>query len=100
MIISNKQLQSVLQMNQVSGTRKNINIHEVTSVKKADVLELSSRAHELQFVREQVLKSPDIRADRIGELKKQIQEGVYQVTGSEVAHKMIGRSLVDEIIAH
>ncbi|HEX3048931.1 MAG TPA: flagellar biosynthesis anti-sigma factor FlgM [Bacillota bacterium] len=99
MIISNKQLQSVLQMNQVSETRKKINIHEVTSVKKADSLELSSRAHELQFVREQVLKSPDIRADRIGELKKQIQEGVYQVTGSEVAHKMIGRSLVDEIIA-
>ncbi|MCL6589537.1 MAG: flagellar biosynthesis anti-sigma factor FlgM [Firmicutes bacterium] len=99
MIISNKQLQSVLQMDRVSETRKKTNIHEVTSVKKTDVLELSSRAHELQFVREQVLKSPDVRADRIGELKKQIQEGAYQVSGSEVAHKMIGRSLVDEIIA-
>ncbi len=96
MIISSKQLQSILQLNQVSKTRK-IDLQDQTTVNKADSLVLSSRAQELNFVKEQVLKSPEVRAERINELKKQIQDGNYQVSSNEIALKMISRSLADEL---
>lgn len=97
MIISNKQLQSILQLNQITGTRKRSDYPDPASVNKSDSLVLSSKAQELQFVKEQVLKSPEIRAERISELKKRIQEGIYQVPSQDIALKMISRSLVDEI---
>ena len=97
MIISNKQVQSILSLNQVTGAKKKGSIANTTSVNKADTLVLSDRAQGLQFAKEQVLKSPEVRAERITELKKQIQNGTYQVSSSDIAQKMIGRSLVDEI---
>jgi negative regulator of flagellin synthesis FlgM len=98
MIISNKQVQSILSMNQVTGPKKKGNVAEpTTSTNKADSLVLSDRAQGLQFATEQVLKSPEVRAEKITELKKQIQNGTYQVSSSDIAQKMVGRSLVDEI---
>lgn len=97
MIISNKQVQSILQLDQVSAARKKAMTHETSGTRKTDSLVLSEEAHELNFVKEQVLKSPEVRTDKIGELKKQIQEGSYQVSGDEIASKMIGRSLADEL---
>jgi negative regulator of flagellin synthesis FlgM len=98
MIISNKQVQSILSMNQVSGSKKKGNaVDNSTAVNKADSLVLSDQAQGLQFATEQVLKSPEVRAEKITELKKQIQDGTYQVSSSDIAQKMVGRSLVDEI---
>lgn len=97
MIISNKQVQSILSLNQVTGAKKKGDISNTTSVNKADTLVLSDRAQGLQFAKDQVLKSPEVRAERITELKKQIQNGTYQVSSSDIAQKMVGRSLVDEI---
>jgi negative regulator of flagellin synthesis FlgM len=97
MIISSKQLQSILQLNQVSETRKKVDLQDQTAVNKADSLVLSSRAQELHFAKEQVLKSPEVRAERINEIKNQIQEGNYQISSSEIALKMISRSLADEL---
>ena len=64
---------------------------------KTDSLALSSFDRDLRIAREQVLKSPEVRADKIVELKKQIQEGNYQVPAEHIVAKMIGRCLVDEL---
>jgi negative regulator of flagellin synthesis FlgM len=97
MIISNKQVQSILQLNQITGAKKKAGTTNATSTNRADTLELSDHAQGLQFAKEQVLKSPEVRAERITELKKQVQDGTYQVSSSDIAQKMVGRSLVDEI---
>lgn len=97
MIISNKQVQNILQLERINSLKKKEPLKETTVVSKNDSLVLSGRAQELNFAKEQVLKSPAVRADKIHELKKQIEEGNYQVSGDEVAAKMIGRSLVDEL---
>ncbi|HEY8463333.1 MAG TPA: flagellar biosynthesis anti-sigma factor FlgM [Bacillota bacterium] len=65
--------------------------------KKPDRLELSRFAQELTTAKELVLKSEEIRADNINELKKQIKEGTYYKSGAEIAGKMINRCLVDEL---
>jgi negative regulator of flagellin synthesis FlgM len=98
MIISNKQIQSIQSLNQVTESKKKSNaVNKSAIANKADSLVLSNRAQGLQFATEQVLKSPEVRAERITELKKQIQDGTYQVSSSDIAQKMVGRSLVDEI---
>ncbi len=56
-------------MNQVTGVKKRPGIADIPSVNKADTLVLSDHAQGLQFAKEQVLKSPEIRAERVSELK-------------------------------
>ena len=85
MIISNKQVQSVMSMNQVTGPKKKGAVDNTAAINKADSLVLSDRAQGLQFATEQVLKSPEVRAEKITELKKQIQNGTYQVSSSDIA---------------
>jgi negative regulator of flagellin synthesis FlgM len=97
MIISNKQVQSILQLNQLTEPKKKTGTTNTSSTSKEDTLVLSDHAQGLNFAKEQVLKSPEVRAERITELKKQIQDGTYQVSSSDIAQKMVGRSLVDEI---
>lgn len=95
MIISSQQVKSILQLQALSP--KKTAYQSSYSTMRNDSLELSTHAKELRLAREQVLKSPEIRADKIGELKKQIQEGTYQVSATDIAVKMISRSLVDEL---
>ncbi len=97
MIISNKQVQSILQLNNVNEVKKKGYGVNTAPVNKSDSLVLSDHAQGLQFAKEQVLKSPEVRAEIISELKKRIQEGNYQVSGTDIAQKLISRSLVDEL---
>ena len=97
MIISNKQVQTVLQLNQCYNYAKQPVVQEKQALKRGDVLVLSNRVQELNLIKEQVLKSPDVRADKVNELKQLIHNGTYNVSGSDIAQKMIERSLVDEL---
>ena len=97
MIISNSQVQTVLKLNGLNNYQKRTQSYEKVPLNKADVLVLSNRAKELGVAKEQVLKSPDVRADRETNLKNLIQDGNYQISGTEIAQKMINRSLVDEL---
>jgi len=40
---------------------------------------------------------PDIRADKVEELKNAINSGTYEVKGSEVAGKIIKEALIDKL---
>jgi len=40
---------------------------------------------------------PDIRTDRVEELKNAINSGTYEVKGSEVAGKIIREALIDKL---
>jgi len=95
MIISNQQVQSILKL-QTTTLNKQKAADEVLK-NKQDTLELSSCAQDLKSTKEIALKSPDIRTDKINELKSNIQAGRYQISGTEIALKMIDRSLVDEL---
>lgn len=97
MIISNKQVQNILQLERINSLKKKTALKETASVGKSDSLVLSGKAQELNFAKEQVLKSPEVRADKILELKERIAQGNYQVSGNDIAAKIIGRSLVDEL---
>ncbi len=97
MLISSKQVQTVLKVNSFyNNYPRSLTASDSASMPRGDVLVLSNKVQELNLIKEQVLKSPDVRADKVSELKALIQEGKYSVSGNEIAQQMIGRSLVDE----
>lgn len=56
---------------------------------------LSGRASEVQQARQIIADLPDVRKDKVDDLKARIDDGSYQVDGERVAEKMIGESLLD-----
>jgi len=60
-----------------------------------DKVELSAESKEIKKINDVLEMTPDVRADRVAELKKQIQEDRYQVDSEAVAGKMIDQTIID-----
>jgi len=61
-----------------------------TAVDTASVKsEISPKAKEFLQAKEVAAKAPDVREDRIAELKRQIASGSYQVNAQAIADKMV-----------
>lgn len=54
-----------------------------------DKVSISKAAKELQEAQKAVQNAPDVRADRVAAIKKQIQEGTYQVPTEALADKLL-----------
>ena len=61
-------------------------------------VELSSRAKDIQRIKNAVANVPEVRAEKVSRLKRSIEEGTYNVKGEEVARKIVKESLLDEIL--
>jgi negative regulator of flagellin synthesis FlgM len=57
---------------------------------QSDKVQLSAEAKELQKAKDIVSKAPDVREEKVEELKRQIKFGTYQVTAEQVADKILG----------
>jgi len=60
-----------------------------------DKVELSAESKEIKKINDVLEMTPDVRADRVAELKKQIQEDRYHVDSEAVAEKMIDQTIID-----
>jgi negative regulator of flagellin synthesis FlgM len=56
----------------------------------SDSLEISDRSRELARARQAVDAAPDVRADRVAEIKKRIEDGTYSVSPEALARKLMG----------
>lgn len=99
MIISNQQVQSIIKNYGATGGRRVRSSEAVSAPARQDKLELSPQAQEMQAVRQKINSIPDVRKDRVDELKSQIKNGTYQVPSQDVAEKMLNRSLADGIMS-
>ena len=61
-------------------------------------VQLSTRAKDIQRVKNIINTVPDIRTEKVNQLKRSIEDGTYNVKGEKVAEKMIKESLLDEIL--
>lgn len=67
-------------------------ISKVSKVKKEkDSLAISDVAKELQIAKKAVKNTPDIRYDKVNDIKRRMKSGSYDVTAKEVADKIIDR---------
>lgn len=62
-----------------------------------DQITLSETAKQIARLMIEVSNLPDIRADKVEELKNAINAGTYEIRGSEVAGKIIKEALIDKI---
>ncbi|MBF0551494.1 MAG: flagellar biosynthesis anti-sigma factor FlgM [Deltaproteobacteria bacterium] len=60
-----------------------------------ETVHLSSRARDINKVRDTLKTVPDVRTDVVARLKDSIAQGTYQVSGEKVAEKMITEHLAD-----
>ena len=61
-----------------------------TSTPAGDTVEISDQAREKARALEAVEAVPDTRADRVAELRQQIQGGTYNVSPEQLADKLLG----------
>lgn len=96
MIISNKQIQSVLKVyGEQNSVGKSAKTEKTQPAKGQDQVILSSGVQEFGHVLQRVVAMSDVRPEKVKELSQKIQAGTYQVDSKDIADKIIGRSLVD-----
>lgn len=76
------------QMYQVN-TKKPVN--KQSKAQKSDKIEISDFGQSLAIAKQVVHDAPDVRMDRVMELKEQISSGKYQVSNEEIADKLLGQ---------
>lgn len=90
MIISNRQVHQVLES---FGKRKS------NKDKKQKAHPLPNKENNpIEAARIVIGSSPEVREDRVKELRESISNDRYDRSGEEIADKMISRSLVDSIL--
>lgn len=64
---------------------------------KTDTVHISDAAKEIQEVRKELDNIPDVRADKVEQLKNQIENGTYEIKSEEIAEKMLKDSLLNDL---
>lgn len=65
---------------------------------KADTVELSDMGKRVQEAHNQLENIPDIREDKVAQLREQIENGTYEPDAEKVAEKMLSDSLLKDLI--
>lgn len=61
-------------------------------------VELSRKASDINRIREIVQKTPDIREEKVALLREKIASGNYNVSGQEIADKMLREHLLEDTL--
>ncbi|MDD6340036.1 MAG: flagellar biosynthesis anti-sigma factor FlgM [Butyrivibrio sp.] len=79
------QIASVYSTQRKSGTSK------AASVQNSDKIEISSFGRELQIAKQAVKAAPDVREDKVAEMKAKIASGNYDVSAEDLAEKLAAK---------
>lgn len=99
MIISSQQIQSVLknygqQLRTGGGARDQ---EPAAPAPEPDKMTISEAGRTFQLALKAAKEAPEVREAKVAALKQAVADGTYSVPASEIAEKMLGRSLVDRI---
>lgn len=68
---------------------KDNKINKADRLKKRDKIALSTKGKDYQMAMEAIKNVPDIRQDKVDEIKKKVNSGTYNIDAEEIAEKMI-----------
>jgi negative regulator of flagellin synthesis FlgM len=80
-----------------TGTRRVTPGQEAARPSRSDAVTLSPEAQQALALKEKIAQAPEVRQQRIEELKKQIQAGTYNPDAREVAARMIKARVFDDM---
>lgn len=79
------------QVNQIYKTDNKVKTKQVSKTSKKDEVEISSFGRAYQSARQAVSSAPDVREDKIAEIKERIDNGTYEVSGEKFAEKILSK---------
>ena len=78
--------------NKVDSSENNSN----KAAAKTDTVVISDAAKRIQEVRSQLDAVPDVDEEKVAQLKKEIEDGTYEINADKIAGKMISEGLINE----
>ena len=66
------------------------------SAAKTDTVVISDAAKRIQEARTQLDEIPDVREDKVSQLKSEIENGTYQIDADKIAGNMIKEALFND----
>lgn len=60
-----------------------------------DKINLSTKSEDMRLAKNVITALPDIREEKVQELKAQIEKGTYKVNSAAIAEKMVQESIID-----
>jgi len=65
---------------------------------KADTVVLSETAKKIQEAQRQLEAIPDVREDKVAQLKEQIENATYEINEEKIADKILKDSLLNDLL--
>ena len=65
---------------------------------KSDTVVISDAARRVQEARRQLDEIPDVRENKVAQLRNQIQNGTYEIDSEKIASKMIKEGLFNDAL--
>jgi negative regulator of flagellin synthesis FlgM len=65
------------------------------AVQPEEKVDLSTQARDIQQAKNALSSLPDVREQKVAEIKSQVEKGAYNVSGEKIAGKMVGEAIVD-----
>jgi len=91
-------ISEVIQQYQANGqTRPESDKQAGVSAAQGEKVNLSAEGKDIQQARKVIDNLPDVRTEKVEDLRNKIEQGTYHVSGDKIAEKMIGESLIDVI---
>ena len=88
-------VQALQQYQKIDKVQSESNQKVDGSAAPEEKVNLSTKARDIQQLRDAVNQLPDVREDKVREFKDQVDRGAYDVNGQKVAEKMVSESLLD-----
>lgn len=79
------------QITQAYGVNVKPKTTAVNKITSTDKVEISSFAKELQSVRQMVNSAPDVREEKVADIKDKLAKGTYNVDSEIFADKMLDK---------
>ena len=77
------------QVNQIYKAAGSVKSDKVQKTSKRDKVEISSFGKAYQVAKQAVASAPDVRQDKIADIKERIQNGTYDVSPEAFADKLL-----------
>ena len=66
-----------------------------SSVVESDEVSISEKGKDVSEMTRTLKEMPDVRADKVADLKERIANGTYNISGKDIASKIINTALED-----
>jgi len=85
--------ESLLNAQKASEEAKERSVNKTEQI--SDNVQLSSRAKDLQRIKDLVKTAPESRDEKVAEIKEQLNNGTYKADINKTAENMVNESLLD-----